>query len=250
MMKKVELEEYSHCSDDCYCLRSKPKSIGYIKKKRWLEEQIQNGLKYIKLLEDSKVVGFIEYTPIEYSTRVIYGEDYLVIHCLWVQQTGNGYASSLIKHCIEEAKRLKKCGVAVITNNQTSWTPSKEIFLKNDFEIIDSALDDFDLLVYKIGGTELPYFPTNWVERWNRYSELTILRMPQCPYLEIATDNVLEAAHKLDLPATIIELKDREELLQLSPTPYGVYGVVFQQKLITFHRLTVHSAIKKLRCPI
>jgi len=40
------------------------------------------------------MAGSIEYTPIEYSSRVVYGENYLVIHCLWINITGKGYGRS------------------------------------------------------------------------------------------------------------------------------------------------------------
>jgi hypothetical protein len=71
--------------------------------------------------------------------------------------------------------------------------------------------------------------------------------MPQCPYVEVAADNLTIAAEKLGLRVYIIELKNREELLRLSPTPYGIYGAFYKKTLISYHRLTVHSAMKRLR---
>lgn len=61
----VNIDETNIEREGCYCLRSKP-------------------------------AGFIEDTPIEYSSRVVYGENYIVIHCLWVNITGKGYTSKLI----------------------------------------------------------------------------------------------------------------------------------------------------------
>ena len=243
----IELEESGVDGNGCYCLRSKAKSNGYQNKNNWVKRMFQDGLKYVKIMEDGKPLGFIEYIPIEHSSRVVFGENYLVIHCLWVQVTGKGHASRLIQKCIQDAKEQKKNGIVVVTNSTTSWTPSKEIFLKNGFYQIDQAPGDFELLVYKLGESEDPYFPTDWKERLLRFEELTIFRTPQCPFLDIATDNVLEGATKLGIKATIIEIKDREELLKLSPTPYGVYGVVFKNSLLTYHRLTIHSAMKKLK---
>lgn len=233
--------------EGCYCLRSKPKSSGYKGKNDWLTSKFKENLKYIKLMEDNKPAGFIEYIPIEYSSRVVYGENYLVIHCLWINNTGKGYASKLIQTCIDDAKEQNRAGVIVVTNPTTSWTPSKEVFIKNNFEEVDLAPNGFELLVYKIEDAPNPYFPTNWTERLSAYEDLTILRTHQCPFLDIATDNIATAATKLGLKANIIELQSREELLNLSPTPYGVYGVIYKQKLITYHRLTTHSAMKRLK---
>jgi len=73
------------------------------------------------------------------------------------------------------------------------------------------------------------------------------VRSFQCPYVEIATENIIAGAQKLDIPIDIIDIKSREELMELSPTPYGIFSVVYKGQLITFHRLTIHSVIKKLR---
>jgi len=250
-LKKIELIELTSENIDesgCYCLRSKPKSTGYQGKKGWLKNQFRQGLKYIQMMENEKLAGFIEYTAIEYSSRVVYGENYYVIHCLWVNITGKGYASQLIDKVIQDAKLHNKNGVIVITNSTTSWTPSKEVFMKNNFIEMDYAPSGFVLLVYKLKDTSTPYFPNDWAERLTRFNnQLTILRTEQCPFIDIAIDNVIEAATKLNVKATIYPLQTREELLKLSPTPYGVYGVIYKNQLISYHRLTVHSTLKRMK---
>lgn len=243
----VELNEANMESAGCYCLRSKPGSSGYINKNGWLLGRFQEGLKYLKISENGKAAGFIEYTPIEYSSRVVHGENYMVIHCLWVQITGKGYASALIERCLQDAREQGKDGVIVITNSNTSWTPGKDVFLKHQFEEIEQAPYGFELLAHKFGKSPDPYFPKDWEERLNRISGLTILRTQQCPFLDIATDNVVEAAKKLGIRPEIIDMKSRDQLLRMSPTPYGVYGVIYRNQLISFHRLTVHSAMKRLK---
>jgi len=243
----VELHEENLHDEGCYCLRSKPNSTGYINKNNWLLGRFNEGLKYIKIMENDKPAGFIEYTPIENSLRVVYGENYLVIHCLWVNVSGKGYASKLINKCIQDAKDQNKDGVIVVTNSDTSWTPSKDVFIKNNFIEVDNAPYGFGLLVNRFGNSPHPYFPNNWEDRLTSFDGLTILRTEQCPFLDIATDNVVKGADKLGIPAEIIDIKSREELLRLSPTPYGVYGVIFKKKLISFHRLTVYSAMKRLK---
>lgn len=246
MKQIIELTEENVSSEGCYCLRSKPQSPGYLGKNEWLQNTFDKGLKYVKLLENGKQAGFIEYVPIEHSSRVIYGENYLVIHCLWVGIAGKGYATALIQHCIEDAKQQNKDGVVVLTNAETSWTPSKDIFIKNHFVEIDKAPYGFELLVHTFQKGVLPHFPRNWEERLC-YEDLTIIRTQQCPYLDIATQNMIEAANKLGILPEIIDLKSREQLLEYAPTPYGVYGVIFKNKLISYHRLTVHSSIKRLK---
>ncbi|MEH7386361.1 GNAT family N-acetyltransferase [Bacillus sp. JJ1521] len=247
MATLLEINEENVDKAGCYCLRSKPNSTGYKNKNNWIKGRLNEGLKYIKIMENDQPAGFIEYTPIENSSRVVYGENYLVIHCLWVQVTGKGYATKLIEKCIQDAMVQNKAGVIVVTNPDTSWTPSKDIFIKNNFIEVDQAPYGFELLVYKFGNLPDPYFPKDWEGRLNRFYELTIIRTQQCPFVEIATDNVIEAANKLGIHAEIINIENREELLDLSLTPYGIYGVIYRNHLLSFHRLTVHSALKRLR---
>ncbi|MFP7296821.1 GNAT family N-acetyltransferase [Neobacillus niacini] len=244
----VELDPNMLEGTGSYCLRSKKKSLGYINKNKWLNERFEEGLKYVQLMEDNKQVGFIEYTDAEFSSRVVHANHYLVIHCLWVSETGKGYGTKLINKCLRDAKRQSKQGVVVVTNTQTSWTPSKEIFIKNGFKMVDTAPYHFELLVYPFENSiSLPFFPINWEERINKFDDLTILRSFQCPYVEIATENIMEGATALGVNVNIIDYKTRVELLELSPTPYGIFSVVYKGKLISFHRLTIHSVMKRLK---
>jgi len=231
-----------------FCLRSKKKSSGYLNKNKWLNNRFEEGLKYVQVIDNKKQVGFIEYTEAENSSRVVYADGYLVIHCLWVSTVGKGYGTRLINKCIEDAKKLAKKGVVVITNSKTSWAPSKEIFLKNDFQLIDTAPYDFELLIYPLSNeVEQPYFPNDWEDRLKKFNDLAILRSFQCPYVEIATENIIAGANKLNIQVQLVDLKDREKLMALSPTPYGIFSVIYKGQLLTFHRLTVHSVIKKLK---
>ncbi|WP_283657877.1 hypothetical protein [Paenibacillus sp. RC343] len=86
----------------------------------------------------------------------------------------------------------------MVTNMDTSWAPGPDIFLKNGFQHVEDAPYSFQLYVYKLNRDHSDlYFPNNWVQRLVRFSEgLTILRTHQCPYLEITTQNVIEAAEK------------------------------------------------------
>ncbi|MGE7934975.1 GNAT family N-acetyltransferase [Viridibacillus arvi] len=247
-LQMVELDTEILEGTGSFCLRSKKKSLGYINKNKWLNESFEKGLKYIQLIENKKQVCFIEYTDAEFSSRVVHANNYLVIHCLWVSETGKGYGTKLINKCLQDAENQSKLGVVVVTNPETSWTPSKDIFLKNQFKLVDKAPFNFELLVYQFeNSTLLPYFPTNWDERINKFENLTILRSFQCPYVEVATENIIVGANELGLDIEIINLKSREELMELSPTPYGIFSVVFKGKLISFHRLTVHSVMKRLK---
>lgn len=247
----IEVLENNISAHRCYCMRSMKKSDGYKQKIKWTEEETKNGLVYLQLKDkySGKQLGFIEYAPEEASWRVVHAENYLVIHCLWVGENSLGLGSQLIQECIDDARSQNKKGVVVVTNPDTGWAPSKDIFIKNGFIQVDSAPHSFELLVYKVRSEyENPYFPNNWNERLARFNQgLTILRTNQCPYLDVSTQNAIEAAKSVNIEPNIINIKSRSEMMELSPTPYGVFNVIFEGQLISFHRMTPRSFAKRLR---
>lgn len=228
--------------------KKQKKSEGYKGKNKWLNQQFEKDLRYVQLLEDHKQVGFIEYTDAEYSSRVVHADGYVMIHCLWVSAVGKGYCTQLLKKCMDDAKQQGQKGVAVLTNDHTSWTPSKALFLQHQLQLVATAPYDFELLVYPFSeDVELPYFPHNWHDRLTGYHNLTILRSFQCPYVQVATEIILAAASKLGLSVDLVEIQTRDELMEKSPTPYGIFSVIYKGQLISFHRLTVQSVYKKLQ---
>jgi L-amino acid N-acyltransferase YncA len=242
----IELNSENLSRYGCFCLKSKPGSEGYRNKNIWMKKRLAEGLKYLILSKDNKTsCGFIEYIPSEYAWRGMQAENYLVIHCLWTTSSGLGYGSRLIQKSIEDAKAQNKYGVAVVTNSKETWIVNKDIFIKNGFKLVGETLGSFELLVYKFGEYSDPYFPDDWDSRARKLGNgLTILRSYQCPYVEVATNNILEGAEGAGIKPVIIDLKDRDEMMNLTPSPYGVFNVVYKGKLVAFHRLTVRAAKK------
>lgn len=231
----------------CYCMRSMQKHEGYRKKVAWTEANTANGLTYLQLKRGKKTAGFIEYAPGEQCWRVIHADGYIVIHCLWVGETGLGLGSQLIQMCVEEARRLGKIGVAVLTNEDNGWSPGRDIYVRNGFQLIAEGPYGFSLYAYSFESGYTPSFPQNWTERLSRFSEgLTILRTDQCPYLETATENVMAAAEAAKVTPSVIHIPDRKSMMELSPTPYGVFNVVYNGELIAYHRMTFRAFYKKL----
>lgn len=231
-----------------YCMRSMQKQPGYKKKLNWTENQFDQGLNYVQFKQGKKTLGFIEYAPGESSWRVMHADGYMVIHCIWIGTPGLGLGSKLIQLCLQDAREKKMKGVAVLTNPDTGWAPSKDIFIRNGFQFVEDGPYSFELYVYPFSEVgELPYFPNNWDERLVRFSEgLTILRTDQCPYLEVATENLLQAAIAANIQPNIIHIQNRAQMMELSPTPYGVFNVIYNGELIAYHRMTARGFMKKL----
>jgi len=220
-----------------FCYKSKPKATGYVQKRDWLEKRISEGLKLKLLYEEGRSVGFIEYAPGEYAWRAVEADGYTVIHCLWVvgRAKGKGYGKHLLEICLQEARATGKHGVVMVATSST-WLARKGVFLQQGFEVVDQAPPTFELLVKKFDEASIPTFVTNWKERCQHYGNgLTVIRSNQCPYLEDATQIALETASEMNLKAQVFDLKSTQQIRELAPSPYGVFNLVYNSKLLSYH---------------
>jgi hypothetical protein len=66
---------------------------------------------------------------------------------------------------------------------------------------------------------------------------VTVVRSDQCPYIEDATATVVAAVEKAGLACRVVELRSRDDVLRLSPSPYGVFGIVRDGRLLSHYYL-------------
>jgi len=219
-----------------FCYKSKPKTAGYRQKRQWLEERFAEGLRIKIVREGNKSAGFIEYTPGEFAWRAVHAPNYLVIHCMWVvgRGKGKGYGSRLLSEVIADAQAMGKDGVAMVTSRRP-WLAGSALFLKHGFEPVGEAPPSFELLVRPFGDAPRSTFPTDWERRIDRYgSGLTVVRSGQCPYLDDATEAALAAAREMGVTGKVVELTTARDVQASAPSAYGVYGVVYDGRLLTY----------------
>jgi ribosomal protein S18 acetylase RimI-like enzyme len=230
-----------------FCYKSKPKSEGYRRKLDWLEQRFLEGLKIKIVHEGKRAVGFIEYIPGEFAWRAVEAEGYLLVHCIWVVGRGKkkGYGSCLLNECVEDARQMGKHGVAMVASSG-NWLAGKKLLLKNGFESVDQAPPSFSLLVKRFGDAPLPSFPTDWEDRLRRFGPgLTIIRSNQCPYIESVSQMFQETAAGMGIQSQVIELKNCQEVQESAPSPYGVFNLVYDGKLVAYHWIS-EKAFRKL----
>jgi hypothetical protein len=218
-----------------FCYMSKKKSEGYGRKLSWLKDRFGEGMQ-IKLLKLPER-GFIEYILGEHAWRPVHADGYLFIHCLWVvgKSKGKGFATALLDTGMAEAKRLKMKGVAMVTSEKV-WMPGRRILEKQGFECVDTAPPAFSLMVKKLGNHPSPTFAGNWEEKARAFGKgLTVIRSDQCPYIVDATDTAVATAAKAGVKSRVVEIKTRKDLLRLSPSAYGVFGLVLDGRLLSYH---------------
>ncbi|MDD3876623.1 MAG: hypothetical protein PHT69_08380 [Bacteroidales bacterium] len=129
------------------------KHIELRNKIEWHKEYFPKGLRIKALIsEKGGYQGMLEYIPGTYAHRPVDADGYMFIHCLFVgfkkEYKNKGFASALIDVCIEDAKKSKMLGVAVVTR-KGSFMADNAIFLKKGFHVVDHAKPDFNLLVLK-----------------------------------------------------------------------------------------------------
>lgn len=210
------------------------------RKIEWFNEYFPKGLR-IKVLfsKSGGYQGMLEYIPGKYAHRPVNAEGYMFIHCVFVgfknEFKGKGYASSLILECIEEAKRQKMVGVAVVTR-KGPFMAKRDIFLKNGFESVDVVKPDFELLALKFDkNANNPTFKELSSEEYQK--GMSILRSAQCPYSVKNVDAIMETAKKLKVKVNLIELKDVISVQQ-APCAFGTFCIVKDGKVLSHHPIS------------
>ncbi len=235
-MNIVEVTRDNVSEKGFFCYMSKKKSEGYQRKLRWLRDRFNEGMR-INLLDLQRGGrGFIEYVPGQYAWRAVNADGYMFIHCIWVagKSKGKGYATQLLGRCLKDAEKEGMKGVAVVTS-EGNWLVGRKFFLRHGFESIDQC-PPFGLMVRRFNSASPPSFSGDFEKRLKTFGEdLIITRTDQCPYVDAGVMAALEAAKELGIPAEVVELRNSQEVRELSPSPYGVFGIVYDGKLVSYH---------------
>jgi ribosomal protein S18 acetylase RimI-like enzyme len=222
-----------------FCYKSKPKSVGFRQKLDWLRQRFAEGMCIKILYEGKRSVGFIEYLPGEFAWRAVHAPGYLFIHCIWVvgRAKNQGYGRRLLDECLQDARQSGAHGVATVTTSRP-WLADKKLFLRAGFEVVDQAPPAFELLVQRFDDAPLPAFPHDWQERAAHYGPgLTVIRSDQCPYIEDATQAVIELGREHGVEAQVVRMTSGQEVQASAPTAYGVFQIVYDGGLVCYHYL-------------
>ena len=218
-----------------FCKMSARKEAGYQRKLAWLKKRFAEGLQ-MRLLGDGER-GFIEFIPGDYAWRAIKGAGaYMVIHCLWVvgRSKGKGHSTKLIEEALTAAEAGGFKGLAAVTS-QKNWLIDPGILAHHGFHSVAAALP-FEIMVRKFDASASdPKFCGGF----------TVFRSDQCPYLENAVTNVKDFAAAKRLPCHEVELRTVKEVRRLSPTPYGVFAIVKDGTLLSYHYLSPKELAKR-----
>lgn len=239
-MSKIEVVniDSTNVCDYALCGYKSVKQEGYKRKTEWLKKRFAEGMRTKVLhVPEEGAVGYIEYTPGEYTWRPIEAPGYLTIHCIMIYRKKYkeaGYGSLLLNECLKDAKQRKVNGVAVVTSGGT-WMAGSGLFLKHGFESVDTAPPSFDLMVKKMRTGPVPRFRGEWEEKARQCGKgLVIIRSDQCPCIAKFAGEITEAAGALGMSVRVKELKTCRQA-QSVPSAYGIFNLVYDGRLIADH---------------
>lgn len=206
----------------------------------WFKQYYPKGLRIKALVSKTGgYQGMLEYIPGEYTHRPVKAEGYMFIHCIFVgfrvEFKGKGYASAMLDECIQEAKEQGKVGVAVVTR-KGSFMAKKDIFLKKDFHVVDTAKPDFELLALKFKPDAAN--PKFAIPNTDAYKDgLTVIRSPQCPYSVKNVDAIMVTAKEMGLNAKLLDLTTAEAAQQ-SPCAFGTFCIINNGEILSHHPIS------------
>ena len=230
-----------------FCKMSARKTKAWADKRDWLLARFGEGLQ-LRLLGE-KQRGFIEFIPGAHAWRAIEGaEDLVVIHCLWVvgKSKGQGHARTLLDDAEGWARDNGYRGVAALTSSG-NWLIGKDILERREYESLERAAPGFDLMLKSFAPGKPPRLSGGWERKAADMGPgLAVLRSAQCPYLEDAAGHAREAAEELGLAFSDRVITSAEEVRQLSPTPYGVFALSHDGRLLASHYLLKKDILKAI----
>jgi hypothetical protein len=234
-----------------FCKMSQPENAGYQRKLRWLSARFKEGLR-LKLLDLSEGGrGFVEYVPGEYAWRAVDARGWMFIHCLWVVGASkkHGYGRRLLDLCVADARRQRMRGVAMLAS-RGNWLTDPRFLAHNGFETVAATgtAPRFELMDLRFGKAADPTMPDDWDKRARKFGPgLTIVRSDQCPYLDDAVKSTLAAGRDLRLTTRVVELSSAAEVRRLAPSPFGVFSIVLDGRLLSYHYLLKKDLAARLR---
>lgn len=237
-MNIIKVDSTNINKEGFFCRMSKTKTQGNKNKMAWLNERFKEGMVMQLLDKNESGRGYIEYIPGKHAFRAINAENYMVIHCLWVvgKSQKQGFAKKLVEKCIEDAKKHKMDGVAILTSEKT-WLIKKAFFEHIGFKSVATTADKvFNIMTLKFNpNAKDPSFCKDY-ENKAKVGEkgLTVFYSHQCPYIDDAVEIVRKFAQKKNIQFQTVLLNSAQEVREKSPSPYGTFGIVYNDKLISY----------------
>ncbi len=246
-IKITEENMLEHKDVICYINQKHPT---YHLKIEWLNQRFKEGYTIKLAYQDGvkKAAGFIEYVPGKYNWRAVEADDYMFIHCIFIgakKNQGVGLGKMLIEECEKDTKELGLKGIAVLTSDDT-FMAKKDLFLKNGYEVIETAKPKYTLLAKKFTEAEAPKILDNSA-CLKDYKGLHLFYSKQCPWVARMVDELRDEIKAWNIDIEVHELTTPEEARK-APSPYGTFTLTYNEKVLSQHYISfrrLHNILKK-----
>lgn len=229
----------------CCAIGDKKSETGVLAKKQWLRDRIGDGLKFVKADVRGKV--FIEYIPAENGWMPVDAPGYTLINCLWVSGSfkRSGYGKRLLDAC-EKDSGGKNGVIVIVGKKKKPFLTDKAFFLKQGYEVCDTAEPYFELLVKRFRtNATLPQFKKEAKEGMpHDIKGIDIFYTVQCPFTSVYLDIIQPVILASEVPVRTYQIKSKEEA-QKHFCPVTTYSVFVDGKYVTNEIMTV-AKLEKL----
>ena len=239
---KDNLEQEHIC-----CAISNHQDCQVVSKKKWLAQQLEEGLVFTKGNVRGKC--FIEYIPAEQAWAPIEADGYMYINCLWVsgQYKGKGYSNQLLESCINDSKAKGKKGLVILSGHKKLPFLSDPRYLKyKGFKEVDEASPYFKLwmLSFSKEEAELPRFKSQAKVPHIEEKGFVLYYTHQCPFTAKYVPMIEQIAKERNVPFHSICIKTKKEA-QEAPSPFTTYSLFYEGNFIS-HEILSDKKFEKL----
>ena len=246
-MEYIRVTEENIEKEHICCAISNNNDVQVSSKKKWLSEQLKNGLVFLKSVERGKC--FIEYIPAEYCWNPIDAEGYMYIDCLWVSGSfkGHGYSNDLLQQCIDDSRQKGKKGLCILASaKKKPFLADPKFLTHKGFKVCDEADN----------GIQLWYLPFEDDAAKPQFKECArhphidekgyvLYYTNQCPFNAKYVPVLEEIARERNVDFKAIHIGSMMEA-QNTPTPITTYALFKDGKYVTNEQMNDKRFLKML----
>lgn len=246
-MEFIKITEENLEKEHICCAIASNKDCQVSSKKKWIREQLQNGLVFLKA--DVRGKCFIEYMPVENAWMPIEADGYMYINCFWVsgQLKGNGYANQLLEECIRDSKAKGKKGLCIRASEKKKPFLSEGAYLKHKgFKVSDTAEPFFELLYLPFEEENMQDIPRfkDCVKHPQIEEEGYVLYYAhQCPFTAKYVPLIEQVAKEHGILFKSIFV-DSKEIAQNMPVASTTYALFYDGQFVTNEILSEKKFLK------
>ena len=213
-------------------------------KKELIKSRLSDGFKFKKI--DVRGKALIEYVPAEFAWSPVEAPGYTFIHCFWVsgRYKGHGLGTRLLNECIKDLK--EKNGVVCVTSKKVMpFLTDKGFFQKKGFEVCDTALPYFELMVKKFKDAPLPKF-RNCAKMGTVPNKkgLTFVYSDLCPFTDHWVNKLITYAQDLNIPSQKTKIITLEQA-QNAPSAFSTFSIFYDGEFLT-HKIPSQKEFLKI----